>query len=297
MTLSRGHYNDLVQYFTGVRMLIKIVTDSTCDLTDAAALENDITVVPCYINIGDRSFLDGVELSHKQFYEKLPTFSAFPQTSSPNQSAFESAYQQAVAEGATAIISIHPPARLSSVVDTALMAAKSIFPVPVSVFDSGTTTLGMGFLAMAAARAAKAGQTVADILAMLASKAQRTFIFAGLETVEYLRRSGRVSRLESRLATFLRIFPVLHLYQGGLDVERVLTYRRAFDRLVELAEAMAPLEELAIMHTNCVEKAQIIRQKIEHLLPNRKIWLGEATPVLGSHVGPGGIGLVCVRSG
>ncbi len=278
-------------------MAIKIVTDSTSDLTEAAALENDITVLPCYINIGDKSFLDGVDLTHKQFYEKLPTFPAFPQTASPNQSAFEAAFQQAVAKGATQIISIHPPARLSSIVDTALMAAKSIFPVPVSVFDSGTTTLGLGFLAMAAARAARAGRTVADILNLLASRAQRTFIFAGLETVEYLRRSGRVSRLESRLATFLRIFPVLRLYQGGLEVERVLTYRRAFERLLELAEAAAPLEELAIMHTNCVEKAQRIREKIEHLLPNRKIWMGEATPVLGSHVGPGGVGLVCVRSG
>ncbi len=278
-------------------MSIKIVTDSTSDLTDAAARENGITVIPCSINVGDKSCLDGVEMSHKQFYEKLPTFPAFPQTASPNQSAFESVYQQAVAEGATSIISIHPPARLSSIVDTALMAAKSILPVPVSVFDCGTTTLGMGFLAMAAARAVKAGKTVADILNLLASRAQRTFIFAGLETVEYLRRSGRVSRLESRLASFLHIFPVLRLYQGGLDVERVLTYRRAFERLLEMAEAVAPLEELAIMHTNCIEKAQNIREKIEHLLPNRKIWLGEATPVLGSHVGPGGVGLVCVRSG
>jgi DegV family protein with EDD domain len=278
-------------------MAIKIITDSTSDLTDAAALEYDISVVPCYINVGDQSFLDGIELTHKQFYEKLPTFSAFPQTASPNQSAFEAAYRNAVAEGATHIISIHPPARLSSVVDTARMAAKSIFPVPVSVFDSGTTSLGMGFLAMAASRAARAGRTVADILNLLVSKAQRTVIFAGLETVEYLRRSGRVTRLESRLATFLRIYPVLRLSQGTLEVERVLTYRRAFERLVEMAEAVAPLEELAIMHTNCLEKAQSLRAKVEHLLPNRKIWMGEATPVLGSHVGPGGIGLVCVRSG
>ncbi len=278
-------------------MPIKIVTDSTSDLTDAAALEYDITVVPCYINIGETSYLDGVDLTHKQFYERLPAFPVFPQTSSPNQAAFEAAYRQAIAGGATHIISIHPPAQLSSVVDTARMAAKSVAPVPVTVFDSGTTTLGMGFLTMAAARAARAGKTVADIVSLLVSKAQRTVIFAGLETVEYLRRSGRVSRLEFRLATFLRIFPVLRVYQGRVDIERVRTYRRAFDRLVEMAEEFAPLEELAIMHTNCLEKAQSIRARIEHLLPNRKIWMGEATPVLGSHVGPGGIGLVCVRTG
>ncbi len=278
-------------------MPIKIVTDSTCDLTEDAAHEYGITVIPCYINIGNKSYLDGVELSHKEFYEKLPTYTVFPKTASPNQAAFEGAYRQAVSEGATHIISIHPPGKLSSVVDTARQAAKSMRGVQVSVFDSGTTTLGMGFLAMAAAHAAAAGKTVADILNLLADMAQRTFIFAGLETVEYLRRSGRASRIQVGLATFLRIFPVLRVHQGSVDVERVRTYNRAFERLVKMAEEVAPLEELAIMHTNCLEKAQAIRKKIEHLLPNRKIWVGEATPVLGTHVGPGGIGLVCVRAG
>ncbi len=295
MTHNGGHYNGFVHFFTGDRMSIKIITDSTSDLTDAVAQELGISVVPCYINIGDQSFLDGIDLTHKQFYENLPSFSTFPRTSSPNQSAFEAAYRQAVAEGATHIFSIHPPAGLSSVVDTARMAARSINPVPVTVFDSGTTTLGMGFLAMAAARAAQAGRTVAEILSLLVSKAQRTFIFAGLETVEYLRRSGRASRLEARLATFLHIFPVLRVHQGIVEVERVRTYRRAFERLLEMAEEIAPLEELAVMHTNCLEKAQNIIERVEHLIPSRKIWVGEATPVLGTHVGPGGIGLVCVR--
>ena len=278
-------------------MPIKIITDSTSDLTEAAALEYGITVIPCYINIGDKSYLDGIDLTHRQFYENLPTYSFLPKTASPNQTAFEAAYQQAAAEGATHIISIHVAGAFSSVVDTARIAAESTGAVPVTVFDSGTVTFGMSFLAMAASRSAMAGKSVADILNLLADKAQRTILFAGLETVDYLRRSGRVSRVESSLATLLRIFPVLRIYQGAVEIERIRTHARALERLVEMAGEMAPLEELAIMHTNCVEKAIAIRKQLEHLLPVNKIWVGEATPAIGTHVGPGGIGLVCVRAG
>ncbi len=278
-------------------MPIKIVTDSTSDLTEDAALEYGITVIPCYINIGEKTYLDGIDLTHQQFYEKLPTYTILPKTASPNQAAFEATYQQAAAEGATHIISIHVAGGFSSVVDTARMAAQSIRSVPVTVFDSGTVTLGMGFLAMAASRAAAAGKSVADILNMLVNKAQRTILFAGLETVDYLRRSGRASRLQASLSTFLRIFPILRVYQGTVEMEKVRTHARVFERLVEMAEEIAPLEELAVMHTNCFEKAHSLRKRLEHLLPNRKIWIGEATPAIGSHVGPGGIGLVCVRAG
>ncbi len=277
-------------------MPIKIITDSTSDLPESAACELGITVVPCYINIGEKSYLDGFEMTHQEFYNQLPSLEVLPKTASPNQKAFESAYVQAADEGATHIISIHVAGTFSSVVDTARMAAGAVQGVSVTVFDSGTVSMGMGFLAMAAARAASAGKSVAEIVSLLKAKAERTIIFVKLDTVDYLRRSGRVSRIQAGLATFLHIFPVLKVYQGVVDLEKVRTRARAFDRLLEMAEAYAPLEDLAVMHTNCLEKAEMIRQKIEYLLPNRKIWVGEATPAIGTHVGPDGIGLVCVRS-
>ena len=277
-------------------MPIKIITDSTSDLPESAACELGITVVPCYINIGEKSYLDGFEMTHQEFYNQLPSLEVLPKTASTNQKAFESAYVQAADEGATHIISIHVAGTFSSVVDTARMAAGAVQGVSVTVFDSGTVSMGMGFLAMAAARAASAGKSVAEIVSLLKAKAERTIIFVKLDTVDYLRRSGRVSRIQAGLATFLHIFPVLKVYQGVVDLEKVRTRARAFDRLLEMAEAYAPLEDLAVMHTNCLEKAEMIRQKIEYLLPNRKIWVGEATPAIGTHVGPDGIGLVCVRS-
>jgi DegV family protein with EDD domain len=235
-------------------------------------------------------------MGRQEFYEKLPTFTVLPKTASPNQQAFEAVYRQAAAEGATQIISIHVAGTFSSVVDTARLAANAVRGLPVAVVDSGTVTMGIGFMAMTAARAASAGKSAAEIVALLLAKAERTILFAGLDTVDYLRRSGRASRIQAGLSAFLQIFPVLRVHQGNVEMEKVRTHARAFERLLEMAEESAPLEELAVMHTNCLEKAEMIRKKLEHLLPNRAIWVGEAAPAIGTHVGPGGIGLVCVRA-
>jgi len=278
-------------------MTIKIITDSTSDVPPAAAAEYGIEVVPCYINFENDSYLDGVELSRQEFYEKLPTYPVLPKTSSPNGKAFEAAYQQAAARGASHVISIHVSSAWSSVVDTARLAAQTICSAQVMVVDSGTVTLGLGFLAMAAARAAAAGKSANEIISMLKERAQRTILFAGLDTADYLRRSGRASRLQASLSTFLHIFPVLRVYQGMVDMERIRTHARVEDRLVEMAQEWAPLEEMAIMHTNCLEKAESIRNRLRRLLPDGKIWIGEATPAIGTHVGPNGIGVVCVRAG
>jgi DegV family protein with EDD domain len=277
-------------------MPIKIVTDSTSDVPPAAAAEYDINVVPCYINIENKSYLDGLELSRHEFYENLPTYPSLPKTSSPNSRAFETAYQRAIADGASHIISIHVSSAWSSVVDTARLAAQTIRSVPVTVVDSGSVTLGLGFLAMAAARAAAAGISANEIISLLKERARRTILFAGLDTADYLRRSGRASRLQASLSAFLHIFPVLRVYQGAVDMEKIRTHARVAERLVELAQEWAPLEELAVMHTNCLEKAEEIRNRIRHLLPDGKIWIGEATPAIGTHVGPNGIGLVCVQA-
>jgi DegV family protein with EDD domain len=277
-------------------MPIKIITDSTSDIPEASARQYGITVVPCYINIGEKSYLDGIDLPRKEFYERLPDYPVQPKTSSPNQSAFQEAYEQAVTEGATQIISIHVAGAFSSVVDTARLAGQSVQNVQVTVFDSESVSLGLGFLAMTAARTAAAGKSVAEIITLLKAKVERTFLYAGLDTVDYLRRSGRASRIQASLSAFLHIFPVLHVYRGNVDMERIRTHARVFERLVALAEENSPLEELAVLHTNCLEQAEEICQKIEHLLPGRPIWIREATPAIGTHVGPNALGVVCVRA-
>ena len=145
-------------------MNIKVVTDSTSDLPQALVDEYGISVIPCFINIGDESYLDGVELSREEFYRRLPDYTPPPTTSAPGIGSFVDKYRQLIADGATAIISVHVSARLSNVVNVARLAAESITEVPVHVIDSGQVTIGTGLLALEAAKAAVAEQVLDDIV-------------------------------------------------------------------------------------------------------------------------------------
>jgi DegV family protein with EDD domain len=275
---------------------IRIVTDSTSDLPAEAARQYGITVVPNYINIGQKSYLEGSELPRQEFYEKLPSFGVFPQTSGPGVESYLQAYNRLAAEGATQILSIHVAAAFSSIFNTAQVAAAAA-RLPVQVVDSQSLSLGLGFQVLAAARAAEAGGSLAEITALLKEKARRTFIFAALDTVEYLRRSGRASRIEAGLAAFLHIFPVVQVYLSEVSLERIRTRSRSLERLVQHLEELSPLEEVAILHTHTLQKAEALRQRITPLLPpGLPVWTEMVTPAIGSHVGPQAVGLVLVKA-
>jgi DegV family protein with EDD domain len=201
------------------------------------------------------------------------------------------------AEGAAEVLSIHLSSALSSFVSIARSAAQVVTSVKVSVFDSTQLTLGTGLLALAAAKAIEAGRSVLEILEMLKEKALRVHTFAALNTLEYLRRSGRLTGLQFGLGTALRIKPLLTLHDGHLVMEKVRTYRRTLARLDEIVSSLAPLEELALVHTNAVEKAEALWEHFRHLVPHLETPLiAEATPAIGVHVGPGAVGLVCVKA-
>jgi DegV family protein with EDD domain len=274
-------------------MAIKIVTDSTCDLPKSVVDDQDITVVPCYINIGDQSFLDGVELSRREFYQRLPDSVSLPTTSAPGIETFVKVYQQIATQGTSGIISIHVSGSLSNIFDIAQLAAERVNKVPVTVIDSGQLTLGTGLLALAGAEAAAAGGTMTDILALLQEKASQVYSFAALDTVEYLHRSGRVSRLQSGLATLLKIKPLIKMHNGELTLERVRTTNKALERLISLVSDLGPLDQLAVVHTDALDKAKGLQRKAQHLFPAGKApFFVEVTPVIGTHVGPGAVGLV-----
>ena len=144
-------------------MNVKIVTDSTCDLPREVAESHDITVVPCYINLKERSYQDGVEMSRQEFYERLPSFNPLPTTSAPGSESFSNVYRLLAGQGARGIISVHVSSTWSSVVNVATLAAREIKEIPITVIDSRTVTLGLGHLAMAAALAAQAGRSLGEI--------------------------------------------------------------------------------------------------------------------------------------
>jgi DegV family protein with EDD domain len=278
-------------------MTIRIVTDSTCDLPASEIERHKITVVPLYINIDDESYLDGVEISRQEFYERLPSCTILPKTAVPGIEKFVAAYRRLAAEGATEILSIHISPTLSGVLQMAQVAAEQVSEVRVTVVDSRNLSLGVGFAVLRAARAAEAGRSMDEILALLEDQIPRTYVFAALDTLEFLRRSGRLNGLISGIGTLLSVKPVLKMNNGVASSERVRTEKRALQRVIELVSDLHPLEQLALVHTNAAEKAEALWQQAKHLFPDITNPLSvDVTPVLGAHIGPGVVGFACVAA-
>jgi DegV family protein with EDD domain len=277
-------------------MTIRIVTDSTCDLPDSVVSGLGITVVPLYINFGSQGYLDGVEMSRSEFYSRLPNAYPLPSTAAPGVEAFRRVFEQLAKEGATEILSIHISKSLSATVDVAAVAAEETQSVPVTVLDSGQLSLGLGFQAVQAAQLASEGKTVQAITKTLEEQRSRTHVFAALETLEYLRRSGRMSRVVATFGTLLQIKPLLHMYDGNPNAERVRTTRGATKRLLDILGGLGKLEQVALVHTHAPDKSEELRNAAAELLPPGKIESVDITPVLGANIGPGAVGFACVAA-
>ncbi len=276
-------------------MSIKIVTDSTCDLPSSITNEYGITVLPLYINMNDRGYLDGVEMTREEFYRRLPEHNPPPTTAASSPERFRQLYDSLAMQGASQILSIHISSALSSTLDTARVAAQETHSVPVTVFDSRQLSLGTGFLVETAARAAKQGCTLEEIVAQLQDQIGRTQVFAALDTLEYLRRSGRLNGAVSAMGTLLQIKPLLRMYDGKPTVERVRTRERATERLLELLGAMGELERIAVVHSHAPERVSALRERAATILPpNDGVVAMDITPVIGAHIGPGAVGFAAV---
>lgn len=182
-------------------MSVRIVTDSTCDLPAETISRYGICVVPLYINVGEQGFLDGIDISREEFYEKLPKFPVHPTTAVPSPQKFRALYDSLADESATEVLSIHISVSLSAVVNVAHTAAKETSSIPVTVFDSQQLSLGTGFLVETAARMAAAGSSIAEILSALNAQITRSHVFAVLDTLEFLKRSGRMNKYLVGFAT------------------------------------------------------------------------------------------------
>ena len=275
-------------------MTIRIVADSTCDLPAELIQKHNITLVPLYINVGEQEYRDGIDLTRQEFYERLPQFRPAPTTAAPGPDVFHQIYEELAAEGATEILSIHVSVKLSATVNIAMQAAKETTLVPVTAFDSRQLSLGTGFEVLAAAQAAAEGRSMPEILAMLEEQISRTYVFAALDTLEFLRRSGRMNFAISFLGTLLQIKPFMKMYDGNPTAERIRTRNGAVKRLVELLVEMGPLEKVALLHSRAEGRARALLQEVRHLLPDGNIMIEEITPVIGAHIGPGVLGFACI---
>lgn len=275
-------------------MTVKIVTDSSCDLPRKVLEENQIAVIPLVIHAGSREYRDGIDMPRQEFYERLPHLNPAPTTAAPGPEVFRQVYERLASEGATEVLSIHISNTLSAIMDIARKAAAETTAIAVTVFDSRQLSLGTGFQVLAAAQAAAKGASMSSILQLLEGLIARIHVFAALDTLEFLRRSGRMSRAVSALGSLLRIKPILNMYDGLSTAQRVRTRSGAMHRLAELLKEFSPYEQVALLHSNAADRARALLQQVRDSLPAAEVWLEEINPVLGVHLGPGVIGFACI---
>jgi DegV family protein with EDD domain len=277
--------------------MIKIVTDSTCDLPQEIVAQHGITVVPLHIQVGNQSYRDGVDLSRDQFYAGLPGYASVPKTAAPAPGVFTQIYERLAAEGASEILSIHIAPSLSGVIDVARLGAREVRSASVTVFDSGQLSMGVGFAVVKAAEAVAAGRSKEEILALLEDQVPRTSVFAITDTFEFLRRSGRVTVLQYHVGSLLRIQPFLKMFRGEATSGIVRSYRVGLRKLTRLAEGLAPLERLSVLHASARDQAQALWRRVQHLKPrDHPVLFARVNPSIGTHVGPGCVGLACVAA-
>jgi DegV family protein with EDD domain len=276
-------------------MSIRFVIDSTADLPEEILTRLGIVMVPMYLNLDGTSYKDRIEISRKEFYERLPHAHTFPTTSSPSLESFTRAYHSLAEEGATQIISIHLPSAFSNGYSTAQSAAREFKDVPVTVVESGQLSMGAGLIIKAAAEAARDGAGLEDVLEVIREVGERTYVFVMLDTLEYLRRSGRASGFKSRLGVILGVKPVISLHLGKLTFDLARTRSRVHRRLLELLESISPLEHLSVGHTNSLDRVDELRQLGKDFFPvGEESYTLDVTPLIGTHIGPNAGGYFCL---
>ncbi|MBW6473784.1 MAG: DegV family protein [Anaerolineaceae bacterium] len=274
---------------------VKIVTDSTCDLPISLVEEFDILVIPCYVNMNGKSYLDGIELSRESFFKSLPSANPLPTTSAPGMDAFIIAYKKLADAGADGIISIHISETLSNINNVAKIAADAFDAVPVRVIDSGQLSMGLGVLALVGAKLAKKGASLDEVEAEILKKKPLTNSFAKLETLEYLRRGGRFSFTMQGIGNLLEIKPITKMSNGISGVEMKRTRKKAHQRFLEIARELGPAEIVGIIHADAYQNALQIRDELKYIWPDVDPIISYVTPAIGAHVGPGTICIVSIQ--
>jgi len=274
-------------------MKIGIVTDSTSDIPPNLASEHGIMVVPAILVIDGHSLEDGRGISREELYRQLPAMQTSPTTAAPSIGSFEFAYDELIKNGAEQIISIHVASALSGIYNAAVTAAKS-FGDRVHVFDSFSLSLGLGFQVLGAAEAVRDGISINEIQKVIDEIRSHTHLVAMLDTLEYVRRSGRVSWARSSLSSLLQIKPFLGVKDGKvIRLGETRTRHKGIERLYQMLYDLGPLRYLAVLHTNAELDALQFVERTRSLVKNQSFIIN-VTSVIGVHVGPNGLGFVAV---
>lgn len=274
---------------------VRIVTDSTADLPPELAAELDITVVPLQVLFGEESFRDGVDLTNEQFFQRLGESSQLPTTSQPSLGEFQEVYEE-LATGTDRVLSIHLSSGFSGTAECARQAAAALADrCRIEVIDSETVSMALGFAVLAAAHAARDGSDLEACAQVARSVLARQRLAIALDTLEYLRRGGRIGRAQAFLGNVLRLKPILTIRDGeAYPLTRVRTRRKALDEIVRISVESGRLERATVMHTTTPDDADYVAQEISRRYPEIDVRIGRLGPVIGVHGGPGTIGLAIV---
>lgn len=273
-------------------MAVRVVTDSACDLPDDLVAKLGIEVVPLSIRFGSEEFVDRQDLSTEEFWRRLGESPVLPETSAPSAGAFEKVFRALADDGATGIVCINLSSKLSATMQAAQVAAKAVGDsCPVEVVDSLHVTMGLGNLCLAAARNAQdPNASLAAIVADVVDRRDRTKLYGTLDTLEFLKKGGRVGNARALLGSMLAIKPVVEVRDGVVEeAGKVRTRSKALRLLVDKVKE-EPLESLAVMHGQAPDLDELL-DMLDPLVPRSEIVVGQVGPVIGTHAGPRVIGV------
>ena len=273
-------------------MTIRIVTDSSCDLPDSVAKEHGIRIVPLTIRFGAEEFLDREELSTSEFWKRCASSSTLPETAAPAPGQFEAVYRELHEEGATGIVVVSLSEALSATMQSAELAAREVADViPVRVVDSRSVSLGVGTIAIACARRAAAGGTLDEVADLARALASRTKVWGALDTLDNLKKGGRIGGAKAMLATALAIKPIIEVVDGKVEEGgKQRTRSKALKFLVDkVAEYDGEIDSVAVLHADCADVDQFVEMLRPHY--SGEIVIGDIGPVVGTHAGRGTIGV------
>ncbi len=269
-------------------MTVRVVTDSVADLPPHVAKEFGITVVPLNVRFGTEVYRDGVDMTSGQFYDKLVHSQLMPTTSVPSLGAFARAYDKA-AEETDEILAIILSAKLSGTYDVALQGVELMKrKCRVEVVDSQWATMAQGFIVMKAAEAANSGASLDEVIDIARKTITRVDFLAAFDTLEYLKRGGRIGRAQVLLGSLLNVNPLITLRDGLVEpAGRTRSRAKAIERLYDFAVGYSRIEEMAVGNANCPDKADALAERLGSKFPKERIYRSKMTPAIGTYTGPG----------
>jgi DegV family protein with EDD domain len=277
-------------------MGVRIVSDSACDLPPALCESLGIEIVPLTIRFGADELVDRVELSTEAFWERLARSTVVPETAAPSVGAFESTFRGLNESGADGIVCINLSSRMSATMQSAQIAAKALDGVcPVTVIDSKSASMGVGMLCIEAAQRARDGADLDTIVTAVESARDRGRLLFTVDTLEFLRKGGRIGGAQALLGSMLSIKPVITVHDGAVEpAGRVRTRSKALRFIVDRVKER-PIESLCVVHAQAPDVDAFVAM-LEPIVPSAEIVVGQIGPVVGVHAGPGTMGVTWIEA-